>query len=126
MKKVPLLATGEVVENYEPLFFYWKKARERGREDLIESTLIKEEDLNLLRRIVEERNALNLEELINVLVREFSNRIDAELARDALRDYGLEMTENEARDYIARIFAGWVIEAGILRRIVNIRKSWSV
>jgi len=88
--KRPPLSTGDVVENYELLFAYWRKARELGREDLIERTLIKEEDLKLLEEMIRESGAggapLNLGLLIDRLTETLSSRVDPEVAKKALEE----------------------------------------
>ncbi len=115
------MATGNVIDNYEPLFYYWKKARNRKREDLIEKTLIREEDLELLKSVIEKSNELNLEDLLGKLSKTVLNRIDASIAKEALEDYGISVDEESARELIARILAGWIIEAGEIRGILKLR-----
>jgi len=119
--KKPLMATGDVIDNYEPLFYYWKRARNLNREDLIEKTLIREEDLELLKNTIERNTKLNLEDLLNKLSKMILNRIDASVAKEALKDYGISMSEESAREFIARILAGWIVEAGEIRGILKLR-----
>ena len=126
--KRPPLSTGDVVENYELLFAYWRKARELGREDLIERTLIKEEDLKLLEEMIRESGAggapLNLGLLIDRLTETLSSRVDPDVAKKALKDLGITSPEEDARTIIARILAGWLIEVGQIRKILSLKKSW--
>lgn len=110
-----------MIDNYNPLFYYWKKARGLGREDLIERTLIKEEDLKFLEDLVKNENRISLEMLINEIARAVSDRIDSEIAKEALKAYGIPMDGKEAKVLLARILAGWIIEAGEIRGIIKLR-----
>jgi len=50
--RLPPFATGELVNDYEPLYRYWELLRRRGREDLLERAMLTEDDFDFLRRLV--------------------------------------------------------------------------
>ncbi len=110
-RKLPFLANGSVVGDYTPLFQYWEIAREKGREELVEKAMLVNEDFKFLERIVE-REKFSLHRLLNILEDYYVSRLDPSIAREALRKaYGVDIWEEDARRRIARILAGWLIEA---------------
>ena len=110
-RRLPFLADGSVVGDYTPLFHYWEIARRKGREELIEKAMLISEDFRFLERIVE-REKYSLHRLLNILEDYYTPRLDPGIAREALREaYGVDIWEEDARRRIARILAGWLIEA---------------
>ena len=123
-RRLPPFASGSIVEDYETLFIYWEKARSRGREDLIEKSTLSNTDFDKLRVIVEE-GTLTLEELLDRLSRDMTERIDPEVAVEALRERRIFLEADDARRYLARILAGWLIEAGEYWGILRLRRGWT-
>jgi hypothetical protein len=119
----PPFASGKVVGSYEPLRRYLAEARRRGREDLVESALIREEDFDLLRRLVA-FEGISLEALLSALEERFYDRVDGEVARAAYSSLGLTLDEERARRMIARILAGWLVESGEHWKILKLKPSW--
>ncbi len=98
---------------------YWKVARDRGREDLIEASTLSNDDFNYVKRYMEVRVRLSLADLLEDLSTYFKGRVDEDTAKEAYRRLGIEVKEGDYRELISRILAGWLIEAaeswGILR-----------
>ena len=109
MRRKPPFASGKIGGDYEPLFYYWEVAREAGREDLVESSMISEDDYRLVRELAGRISVLG--ELLDILVERMHGRIDPEMARIAYRRYGLDVTGDDARLLLARLLASWLIEA---------------
>ncbi|MCE4605712.1 MAG: hypothetical protein F7B59_00045 [Desulfurococcales archaeon] len=107
----PPYATGFLVDDYGPLFAYWRIARAEGREDLVEKAMIQEEDVDMLVELASNRSSLG--ELLVILAGRFSDRIYEGLALKAVQacDYK-NLDSVEAQDYIAGILAGWLVELG--------------
>jgi len=108
----PPFASGRIAGVYEPLKYYLEVARERGREDLVERALLSEEDFAWLREKIGEAGRLKLSELLDELEERFLERVDPEIAREAYRRYGVELSPEDARRRIARLLASWLVEAG--------------
>ena len=119
----PPFATGKVVGSYEPLRRYLEEARRRGREDLVEAALLREEDFNLLRRLAA-LERVSLDSLLSALEERFYDRVSGEVAREAYESLGIRVDEESARRMIARILAGWLVESGEEWRILRLRASW--
>lgn len=115
----PLLANGSLVGDYEPLFRYWERVREKGGEEL---TLSREE-LELIERRVRERVRLSLLQLRDELVQRFLPRVDPEAAVEAFSSLGIQLEAGEARKRIAEIIAGWTLEAARTLGIIEF-KGW--
>ena len=110
-RRLPLLADGSVVGDYEPLFYYWEIARKHSREDLVEKSMLSRDDFYFIERLVEEERVA-LTRLLNVLEDYYVLRVDPEIAKEAYREaYGVDLSPEDARRRIARILAGWLIEA---------------
>ncbi len=119
----PLLADGSIVEDYKPLMVYWRKARSRDKK-LAEKAILTNEDFNELSLLIRREGKLNVYELMNRLKERFRDRIDPEIAAESIREvYGIEMPYDMARDKIALILAGWLLEAGRKLKIIGY-KSW--
>jgi len=110
-RRLPLLGNGSIVSDYEPLFRYWEIARRRGREDIVEKSMLSRDDFRFIERLIEEERII-LTRLLNILEDYYVLRVDPEIAREAYREvYGVELGGEDARRRIARILAGWLIEA---------------
>ncbi len=117
---LPYFATGEVVGDYELLYRYWKHA---GRK--AEDAVLRREDFDYLRRLVEEYRVKTLQELLEKLTAYFTPRVDPEAARKAVKEhYRVDVGSEEARKMVARILAGWLVEAGQQWRILRLR-GWT-
>ncbi|WFO76189.1 hypothetical protein J4526_04990 [Desulfurococcaceae archaeon MEX13E-LK6-19] len=119
----PLLADGSIIEDYRPLLVYWRKAR-KVKKELADKAILSNEDFRELQQVVESLAGKSLFELIELFKKKFSTRIDPDLAREAIKEvYGVELSSEEARDRIAYIMAGWLLEAGRQMKIIGYR-SW--
>lgn len=130
-KRRPLLADGSIVPDYEPLFKYWELAREKSKE-LADRAVLTNNDFVKLGDVVREASyegrKITVHDLLTRFTREFAERIDPKLAREALlKARGVEMEEEDARREIARIMSGWLIEAGkawgLLRLVGSLPES---
>jgi len=115
----PLFASGELINDYEPLRVYLEEARRRGREDLVERALLSQEDFSYLSEAL--KSSSNLLELMEKLKARFIDRVDGEVAVEAFRKLGLNVDVNFARDRIAYIIAGWLLEAGKHWKILSFK-----
>ncbi len=116
----PMFADGSIVSDYEPLFKYWELAK-RINEELVSKAMLTNDDFNYLKDIVESGKT-KLLDLIEVLKFRFKSRIDPKIARKALEESkGIDVDEDYARDYIAKILAGWLLEAGKIWRIIEFK-----
>ena len=122
-EKKPPFASGELVGDYSPLFEYWRVARERGREDLVEAAMLSEADYKLLRDTVKSGEAVL--DLVDRLAEKIVDRVDPEIAAEALARSGVRVPPEEARWYIARLIASWLIEAGDYWGLIRLRKHSS-
>lgn len=107
----PPFATGFIVDDYGPLFAYWRIARRKGREDLVENAMIKDEDLDLLVKQASKGGSLG--DLVDNLTRILVDRIDPGVASEAVRACGYRNLDQErARYLLSRTLAGWLVELG--------------
>jgi hypothetical protein len=121
VEKKPPFASGELVGDYGPLFEYWKIAREKGREDLVEAAMLSEEDYRML-----QETAYRGEEVLDLIERlteKILDRIDPEIASEALSGYGVKAPPDEARRFIAKLIAAWLIEAGEYWCFIKLRRG---
>jgi hypothetical protein len=117
---LPYFATGEVVGDYELLYRYWRYAGRRAEE-----ATLRREDFDYLRRLVEDYHVKRLDELLAKLTDYFSPRVDPEAARRAVEDhYKVSIPPEDARRMVARILAGWLVEAGQQWKILRLR-GWT-
>ncbi|NOZ89075.1 MAG: hypothetical protein GXO15_04035 [Crenarchaeota archaeon] len=119
-RRRPLFATGEVVGDYEPLLRYWEKAGEKAGD-----SVLRNEDFQELQRLVREEQVSRLDEVLERLKPRFRERVDAKAASEALTEYyGVEVSPEEARDRIAELLAGWLVEAASQWNIIRLRRRW--
>ncbi len=110
-RRKPLLASGRIVGDYEPLFKYWELAKNVDKS-IAENATLKNEDFDYLLELLSRRKIISLIELLNKLEEYMLSRVDAEVAAKALKEvYNVEYGLEDARRKIARILAGWLIEA---------------
>ena len=107
----PLLGDGSIVGDYTLLYNYWEALRRKGGN--IDDAVLKREDFDLLRDLVERHQSITLDRILDALTGEILKRIDREAAREAAREtYGVELDAETAARRVARIIAGWLVEAG--------------
>ena len=107
----PPFATGFIVDDYGPLFAYWRIARGKNREDLVENAMIKNEDLDLL--VNQASKGGSLGDLVDNLTRILIDRIDPDIALEAVSACGYRnLDKGRARFLLARTLAGWLVELG--------------
>jgi hypothetical protein len=120
---LPPFASGKLVGSYEPLKRYLEEARRRGSEEALEKALINENDLKLLRGLTLTL-VISVDHLLSALEERFYERVDAEIAVEAYKALGVSIDRESARRMIARIIAGWLIEAGEYWKLYRLRGSW--
>ena len=110
-KRKPILASGTIVSDYEPLFKYWELAKSRNKK-LAEKATLRSEDFDTVLSYVSSKGVVGLIDLLSYLEEYMLNRVDGQLAVRALKEiYGVMFEVEEAKHRIARILAGWLIEA---------------
>jgi len=118
--KLPPFASGKITSDYSILFEYWKVAREKGREDLIEGSMLSEDDYKLL--VEEAGKSPRLDDLLEALADKFLDRIDPDIAVEAVRRATGATVESEtARRLVARLLASWLVEAGEYWNMIRFR-----
>ena len=121
-KKKPLLANGSIVGDYDPLFKYWEMAKKIDKS-IAENATLRNEDFNYLLKILSRRKTVKLIELLDELEEYMLNRVNAEIAAKALKEiYNVEYSLENARRRIARILAGWLIEASNIWGDVRLKR----
>lgn len=119
----PLLATGELVENYRPLFIYIRVAQELHRYEAKDSILLRGNDLELIKELIKGRD-LRLDELITTLTEYFKGRVDSEVAVKSLSEYlGHKVDEEYAVLYYSKLIACWAIEAATALNIIKFKRK---
>ncbi len=120
---LPPFASGKIVGSYDPLKKYLEVARRRGREDLIEKALIGDDDLRLLRELTY-RRGVSVDSLMAAFESRFYERVDPHIAAEAYKSLGFRVDDEVARRMLARILAGWLIEAGEYWKLYKLQSSW--
>ncbi len=115
-KKMPLMATGKIVEDYGLLYEYWRLAGDKAGE-----AILRREDFEKIREIVKE-GQISLRDVLEILTDYFLERIDGAIAEEAVKKYyGIKVEKEDARTRIARLLAGWLVEASEEWRIIKIQ-----
>lgn len=99
---------------------YWEVLRRRNREDLVEKSMLTNEDFEKL-EIVIARSRYSLADLLDIFSGLFRERVDGDAAREAFLELGLKLDPESARDRIAYILAGWLLEASKYWRIISFK-----
>lgn len=121
---LPFFADASIVGDYRPLKKYWEILRKKGSS--LDQAFLNRRDFDHLSEVVMFNPGIDLESLLNMFTSWFIERIDCEAAVEAYREvYGIELDKEEARKGIARILAGWLIEAGRSVGILKYRYPWS-
>jgi len=113
----PFASSGKIVRNYEPLKHYLELVK--GTE-WYDKAFLSEDDFNYLRKVAKDK--MRLIDLLKELEEHFLNKINAEMALEAFRnaDYPIE-DEEEAKREMAKILAGWLVEAAEEWDILRLR-----
>jgi propanediol dehydratase large subunit len=115
----PPFASRELINDYESLRVYLEIAKSRGREDLVERALLSQEDFTLLSDLA--KRGLSVLDLMEALKSRFMERVDGDIAREAFKALGLNVSSDFARERLAYILAGWLLEAGKHWRILSFK-----
>lgn len=118
-------ASGKLVDDYSILREYWKRARAHDREDLVEKSMLTEEDYNLVRNIVSSKGRVGLQDLWDEVAERLAERIDPDIAQEALEAHGIRTTKDTARRLVARQLAAWLIEAAEYWRMIRFSEDRS-
>ncbi|MEZ0393517.1 MAG: hypothetical protein ABWK00_00495 [Desulfurococcaceae archaeon] len=117
----PLLATGKLVENYEPLFAYYELARAAGLPQ--SSYTLTAEDFDELGRLVGAGRGLH--ELVPALAERFRARLDCSLASEAYRrSLGIQLGAEGACAELAKLYALWLVEASETLGMLSIKELY--
>lgn len=123
MKDKPFFADSSIVGDYTPLIRYWELLKKEKRN--IDDALLKPSDFKHVEQLIKEQGRISLAELLEKLTEYFYDRIDPEIATRALEEaYNVETELEYARRIIARIMAGWLIEASNTTGILRLRIPW--
>lgn len=118
----PFFATKEIVRDYEVLRLYWEEARNAGREDLVDASMLTEEDFRFIEREAS-RSGRSLYELMSIASERFRSRVSGDIASKAFARLGVNLSEEEAAERLAWILAGWLIEASKEFKIIWFRPA---
>ncbi len=117
----PILATGELVEDYTPLFQYMETAVELGKHEAKEAILIRNADLEKVKELVGSAK-LTLAQLVESLTEYVRPRVDPEVALTALTKYlNHETTVDYATTFYSRLVSCWIIEASSTLNLIRLR-----
>lgn len=117
----PLLATGEVVGDYSPLFYYIDVASELGMQEAKESILIRNADLERVKELTTS-SKLTLGQVIESLTDYVKPRVDPKVATLALSRYlNHQVTEDYAIAFYSRLISCWIVEAAASLNIIRLR-----
>lgn len=110
-KKMPLLADGSIVGDYEPLMIYVEIAKTKNPR-AAEECMPRSEDFEWVRNYINIRGRSTVHSLLEALTARICERVDPEVAREALeKAYSTTFNSEDARERIAKIISGWIIEA---------------
>ncbi|ALU12635.1 hypothetical protein EYM_05970 [Ignicoccus islandicus DSM 13165] len=107
----PIFATKKLVRDYEPLRYYLELVRDTEWYD---KAFLSGADFKLLSAVVQNnKDKANLLAVWKMLTEKMKSRINSKMAYRALKNSGYHVRdEEEARDLMARMLAGWLLEAG--------------
>lgn len=108
------------MRDYEVLRLYWEEARNAGREDLVDASILTEEDFRFVEREAS-RSSRSLYELMSIASERFRSRVSGDIASRAFARLGVALSEEEAAERLAWVLAGWLIEASKEFRIIWFR-----
>ena len=122
--RMPPFASGRIVGDYEPLYVYWRKLKDLGREDLLEKSTLSNRDFDYVRGLISSARRLDLETIMESLTLYFKERVDPDIAALAMSELGYSLSVEESKDRISRILAGWLVEACEHWKILRIREGY--
>lgn len=121
--EIPFFADASIVGDYKPLYRYWEILKKKNLSP--DKAILNQDDFRFLEEIIKSTPGLSLEDLLNMLINRFIDRIDCRIAVEAYKEtYNIDLSEDEACNNLARILAGWLIEAGKNTGILKLRYSW--
>ena len=116
----PMLATGKIVQDYRPLIKYLELISEDERTKV----LPRSSDIEMVRALVEQ-GYVTLEEILGQVIQVVKDRFDPALSCRVIEEVlGLELEENEAVNYLAKLLAGWIIEIAERLGVINLKAGW--
>ncbi len=119
-RRMPFFATGEIVGDYSLLYLYWREAGDKAEE-----ALLSEKDFQHLRGLLTAGEQARLDQVLDKLRSHFRGRVDPEAAaRAAKKYYGIDVPPEEARERVAGILAGWLVEAASRWGMIRLRRGW--
>ncbi len=122
-ERKPLLASGKIIENYSLLFEYCR-IHEKEKGVRAEDILLNRRDFDYIRKLVQE-GVRNVGELLSRLAYYYKSKIDSNIAVKAYANtYNIDVNEvskDIAVNELARILAGWLIEASENLGILEIK-----
>ncbi len=106
-----MFATGKLVRDYEPLRKYLELVKDTEWYD---KAFLNENDFKRLVELVKSKGGKpSLLEIWKELTEELKDRIEPKAALKALEATGYDVEdEEEARELLAKLLAGWLMEAG--------------
>ena len=115
------LTTGKVISNYRVLIKYL----EIVSDDLRNKALPRSSDLEYVKELLSRCNMYRLSDILDLLVRYLRDRVSPEYAVRAIRDVmNIELSPEDAVDYVAKQLAGWILEIAEQLNILRVRGSW--
>lgn len=121
--EIPFFADKSVVGDYSPLYAYWKIMKEKKKP--VDESLLKPGDFVYLKELIEKEQKVNLAVLLEQLSDYFIVRIDCDVAKEAYkRAYSVELDKEDACRRLAKILAGWLIEASKNTGLIKLSYTW--
>ncbi|ADI32208.1 hypothetical protein [Staphylothermus hellenicus] len=122
-EELPFFADKSIVGDYSPLIKYWKILRKKGIP--VEDALLAPRDFTYLKEQVEIQQKINLAVILEQLTNYFLNRIRCDVAKEAYREaYSVELSEEDTCRRLAKILAGWLIEASKNTGVIKLTYPW--
>jgi len=114
-----MLASGKL-SSYRILTAYLNILDKKERDKALPKT----KDLEYVRMLIDE-GIRRLDEIIRELSENLKGRINGYYAKKAVKDVlGLDVDETEAKDYVAKELASWILEISENLNIIKLKGSW--
>ncbi len=114
-----MLASGKL-SSYRILTTYLNILDKKERDRVLPKT----KDLEYVRMLIDE-GIRRLDEIIKELSENLKGRINGYYAKKAVKDVlGLDVDEIEAKNYVARELASWILEISENLNIIKLKGSW--
>ncbi len=115
-----MLASGKL-SSYKVLLSYLNLLDDKEKSRF----LPRSSDLEYIKKLIEE-GFNRLDEIINELVKYLKERVNPDLACEAVKKaLGIQLGTEEAITYVAKELASWIIEISESLNVVRIRGAWS-